>query len=424
MRRSICILSLSPIYRDARVLRQITYLVPHYDLIVIGFGHPHPAWEHDDRVKWVTLDKPKPLVREDTELVAAIRRNTPEFIKKIIRTYYKIKIPTEYYLKGLIVRVFPTLYERWYWRTYGRYYPVVEANPCDAIHANDWDTLPLAVEAAKKTGARVVSDLHEYAPLQREHDWLWKWLDTGKITHMLKKYTPFIASSITVGPTIAERYKQEFGLDPTVVLNVPEYHEASTATPPADEQPIRLIHHGGAARARKLELMIETVALCDRRFELHLMLVKNSDDTYIDELQQLAEEKAPGRVFFHDPVPTERIIETISQYDMGFSLIFPSNYNNLMSLPNKFFDYIIAGLALCVGPSPDMAAMVKAHGCGCVASSFEPQDIADTLNKLTPSQIAEMQQAARAAAEKINAPNELKKVVQIYQHILPHTLVL
>jgi hypothetical protein len=37
-RPTICIISFSPIARDARVLRQIDYLAPHYDLAVLGHG--------------------------------------------------------------------------------------------------------------------------------------------------------------------------------------------------------------------------------------------------------------------------------------------------------------------------------------------------------------------------------------------------
>jgi hypothetical protein len=57
MRKSICIIALSPIAKDARVLRQIRYLSPLFDLTVIGYGPPHPEFADSPAIRWVQLDK-------------------------------------------------------------------------------------------------------------------------------------------------------------------------------------------------------------------------------------------------------------------------------------------------------------------------------------------------------------------------------
>jgi UDP:flavonoid glycosyltransferase YjiC (YdhE family) len=81
-------------------------------------------------------------------------------------------------------------------------------------------------------------------------------------------------------------------------------------------------------------------------------------------------------------------------------------------LPNKFFDFIMAGLAVCIGPSPAMAELVKKYGCGSVAPTFEAADLARTLNSLTAEMVAAQQAASRKAALELNAETEMRKFVE------------
>ena len=167
-------------------------------------------------------------------------------------------------------------------------------------------------------------------------------------------------ATITVAQPIAYRYKEEFGFDPVVIMNAPEKIPLSHQE--IQDSSIKLIDHGGASSIRNPELMIESIARCERH-SLHFMFIQSD---YVEELKRSASTLAPGRVFFHDPVPPEDITKEISQYDVGFFLIPPTNYNYHFCLPNKFFDFICAGLAVCIGPSPSMAEMVKKYGLGVV----------------------------------------------------------
>ena len=216
---------------------------------------------------------------------------------------------------------------------------------------------------------------------------------------------------------IAERYGREFGFHPSVILNAPDGVPLPDRTE-ADFSEVRLIHHGAAIPDRRLEEMIKTLALCDRRFSLHLMLT-GKDLDYISRLKKTAEELAPGRVVFQDPVSTEEVVRRISEYDVGFCFIAPTNYNYLVCLPNKFFDFIAAGLPVCIGPSPSMAEVVRGRGFGVVAASFEPRDLAAALNGLSRERLSEMARAARAAAREVNAEREMGRMLEIYRRVLP-----
>lgn len=395
-RKSVCVISFSPVARDARVLRQIEYLAPRYDVTVIGQGGgAHPKWREMGSVEWV----PAAPIPPGRGLRPSLARLTG---------------------LGLLLagRLTPAAYERWYWRQ-----PVMRdalakavASRADAFHANDWNTLPVAAEAARAVGGRFVFDDHEYAPLEFDNRRAWELLYSPLIRHMVGKYAPRAGAMITVAPAIAERYRREFGLDPVVLMNAPP---AAAELPPkqTDFDNLRLIHHGGALPVRRLEGMIQALALCDRRYSLSFMLT-GSDQEYLRYLRRTADELAPGRVTFLDPVAPEEVLGRIREFDMGIYNLPPVNFVHEVALPNKFFDYIAGGMPVCIGPSPSMAEIVRAYGLGCVARSFEPADVAAALNELTPGRFARMREGARRAAREINAEREMGKLLEIYERLL------
>jgi glycosyltransferase involved in cell wall biosynthesis len=423
MKKRICIISFSPIYRDARVLRQIKYLFPHYDLNIIGYDQPDPDWTLHASVRWHSLgvmgdpDHAKdPGGRGGSCRQPLKERFKRTWLMKSVQPLIaKVVLPI-YYLAMASGRIFHSVYEYWYWKQpqHIRAFQLASESACFAIHANDWEALPVAAEAAKIYDAKMVFDAHEYAPLELENRLYWKLVYRPIVLYFIKKYVSQIAASVTVAPIIAERYQKEFGLKPRVVLNAPE--KISIPHRKLDFNHIRLVHHGIAVRDRQLEVMIEALRQCDRRFSLHFMLIRN-DSKYYDYLNSLAERLVPGRVFFHEPVTPDKIIERIMEFDMGFCFIAPTNYNYLVSLPNKFFEYVMAGMPVCIGPSLSMAEIVRQYGFGIVARSFDPRDIAEILNKVTPEDLVKMQQASRDAAENINSEKEMGKLVELYAQL-------
>ncbi len=380
MTTQIAILSFSSIARDARVLRQVKYLSRHYAVEVLGYG-----------------------------AAAGVPRFAPMLLTANRLAYKARKL-----LFLSLGRVSQRAYEAWYWGVpeYRLALKHLIRSHAQVIHANDLLALPTAVKAAQIIGARVVLDLHEYAPLEMENRAGWKTFWQPMADYFLRRYAPAVAASVTVNQPIADRYAREYGLMPIVVMNAPEPTPPPVFRPTKAEQ-IQLIHHGGANHDRKLELMIETIARADARFTLHFMLISDQG-RYIRQLKRLAESITPGRVMFHAPVAPEAIVPRIAAYDIGFFLLEPCNFNYLMALPNKFFDFLMAGLAVCVGPSPVMAELTRRYQAGCVAPGFSPAEVAQTLNALTVDQINQMRQAARQAARHLNADIEMGKLTDLY----------
>ncbi len=174
----------------------------------------------------------------------------------------------------------------------------------------------------------------------------------------------------------------------------------SALEPSPVDRPIRLIHHGIAAAERQLELMIEAMDLLDDRFTLDLMLVP-SQPRYMARLDRLI--AARPRIRLLEPVPQRSIVECCNAYDAGVFVLPPRNGNQLHVLPNKLFEFIQARLAVVVGPSPEMARIVREHDCGVVADDFTAPSLARALSGLTPERLMAYKLGAAAAAELLNA---------------------
>jgi glycosyltransferase involved in cell wall biosynthesis len=296
----------------------------------------------------------------------------------------------------------------------------LQAEDVDAVLANESQAGWVAwqVRAGSKRGFPIVLDAHEYEPLEVEYSHLWMLTVAPLKSYFFNRYARDMDTFITVCQPIAERYRSEYGLRPVVILNAPEFQPGLLRQPHSvDPNRLRLIHHGQSGSARRLETMIFALAQCEPRYSLHFMLTDN-DSPYSRKLRKLGDRLAPRRVFFRDPVPVEDVTTTISAYDIGFCFVAPTNYSYAMSMPNKFFESMAAGLAVCIGPSPAMAQVVREYDMGCIAGSFEAADLATTLNALTVDRVIAMRRAALEAARNLNADVEMAKLVDLFANLL------
>ena len=179
---------------------------------------------------------------------------------------------------------------------------------------------------------------------------------------------------------------------------------------------IRIIHHGNASPDRCIEAMIETMDYVDSRFTLDLMLVATFHQDYFQKLQAMVEKRK--NVHIIPPVSFEEIIPFSSYYDIGFFLVPPTTYNLQMCLPNKFFEFIQARLAIAIGPSPEMARLVQEYNLGIIAKDFSPQEMAKSLNALTKEQILQYKENANKAAKILNAEKEGEKLFKILEEAI------
>lgn len=386
----LCLLAYSPVARDARVLRQARYLAPHFRVTVAGFGeNPFTAPDAPD-VDWFELDKKGSH--------AAFSDQRLRVLAMLAR--FSAKCAEAYTLS------IPFMRHGWHLAQAARY---------RVIYCNDVDTLPAGVAALKKNRwAKIILDLHEYPTREAEGGSHWIWERKPFVTGVLKHMARRAHGTVTVADSFAPLMEKEFTMKrPIIVRNAPDLQPLPSRTQPDGR--IHLVHHGAAIRTRNMEAMIEAVRLADKRFVLHFMLT--GDGEYIADLKRIAAEKCPDRVIFEQAVRPHEIVGAISRYDVGVYILPPRTFNDLHAMPNKFFDFIGAGLAVCVAPSVNMARITQDNGIGWVADDFEPASFAKLLDTITLDQIEARRIASMNLRETINAGAEMSRLVDLVKRI-------
>ncbi len=354
--KKILIISFSAISSDPRVMRQVRLLESAYDVTVAGYGFKPEA---------------------DIRFVEIVKRPASLFRKALWACKLLLGAFESYYWGQTHVQAAEQL--------------LVDTAP-DVIISNDLSALPLALKLAK--GKPVIHDAHEYTPGEYEDQLLWRLLFGRYSRTFCQWYLPRANSMLTVCQGIADEYAQHYGVRPLVVHNAPANQRLSPS--PVEEAAIRMIHHGVASSARHLEVMIEMMAFLDQRFTLDLMLIE-VERGYMKFLRDKAQHDK--RIRFIEPVPMPKICASINAYDVGLYLLPPDNFNHRHALPNKFFEFVQACLVVAIGPSPEMAALTRKHGCGIVAESFKPQELAKALMGLDAQRVRAFKEASYRAAQ-------------------------
>jgi hypothetical protein len=374
-RKRILIVSFSDISLDQRVLRQVDYLKESYHISTIAFG----AAKLPD-VEFFPLSE---------------KRKT--FLHKVRRA----------------VRLKLRDYMGYYYDTFEieKLKQSITGMKFDLIVANDNESLPLVFEIHNE--ARVLHDAHEYSPRQQEDLFSWRFLMQRYKEWTCEQYLHLCDGVTTVSQGIADEYERVYGVKPEVITNAPNY--LSIEPSPIGSDKINMVHHGLASKSRKLELMVDLMELLDDRYSLDMILMP-SDQRYLAEIKELCVGKKNIRVL--DPLPSESLIAATNSYDIGLLIPKATSFNILHSLPNKFFEFIQARLAVAITPLPEMAAIARKYDCGIVSQDYEPSSMAKELNALTLVRLEQLKAHSSIAARELNSEANMKKLDQIVQRLL------
>ncbi len=358
--RILCI-SLSPIYRDSRVLRQIKVLAEFGEVTTIGYGRP-PAGASTH------IEVPENLA------------SLPQSIRGVTLLASRQWKSAELAAPGVAFAARALHGERY-----------------DFVVANEARVLGLAHAVAD--GAPVWGDMHEWSPEERTHLWSWRLLVAPFMVHLCARYLPISSAVTTVCDSIAGFYERDFGVETRVMRNSSPWLDLAPQQMLDDR--IRLVHSGTAIHGRSLETMIDAVIALDDRFTLDLYLIAGGDNgKYLRQLKGRAQ--ATDRIRFHPPVAPTELPAELNGYDVGLYWMAPTHTNNQYALPNKFFDFVQARLAIAVSPTIEMANLVRQYDLGIVGAGFAVQDCIDALRSLTAKAVMAAKSAADVASRDLS----------------------
>jgi glycosyltransferase involved in cell wall biosynthesis len=284
------------------------------------------------------------------------------------------------------------------------------------IHCNDYNTMWVGVAARLLGGSTVVYDSHELWPDRNGRSEPRWWLIACESLFVRAAHRTITASP-GYSQVMAKRYRIA---PPGVIRNIPDSSTFSSPVgsengdSPGGDRDRLALYVGALTTGRGLELSIMALNQID---DVRLRLVGPARPAYLQELVQLAQtEGVSDRVEFAGAVSPDELIETISEASVGLALIQPICLSYRMSLPNKVFEYVAAGLPVLGSDLPAISALVNEHRIGLLAEPGEVGDVAAKLGEmLEPERNSAFRDAARAAAGELHWDREAQRLADEYR---------
>jgi len=284
------------------------------------------------------------------------------------------------------------------------------------IQARGLWTLPGVLFSGAIRKSQLIYDAHEFfaglgifddRPLRRA---IWMWIE--------KKAIPYTKFLITVSEPIADLYRERYIQlsQITVIRNLPRFQIPSL--PQSDDLKLNMhlpviLFHGYFMPHRGLEQLIRAM---NHIPDAILLLVGGGSIEQL--LRNLAAQlNLTSRIVFRDFIPNENLIDFVSQAYIGVSLLEPVSDNHRYALPNKFFEYIMAGVPVLTSNIPTLSNYVNRYEVGRTVDPSDPAQIAREIQFMLTetTEYDKWKVNCQLAANELNWEKESRKLEQWYK---------
>lgn len=258
------------------------------------------------------------------------------------------------------------------------------------VHCNDLIALPVGVfiKIFFNKKIKIIYDAHEYEindiPNQLEKNIKIKFY----IEKFLIKYADKV---ITVSNSIASDYKRLYGIPkPKLVLNCPPYADIPKQDLFRDELGIRkdqniFLYQGGLTQGRGIDMLCDAFSKDEGDKDVIVFMGYGPLESYIQQ-----KSKENNAIFFRDAVLPQNLLEYTASADYGVSYIEDSCLSYRYCLPNKLFEYIMAGIPILVSNLFEMKKFVEKHKVGVVAEENTVIGFLEAVKKIKEMDHAEL----------------------------------
>lgn len=220
---------------------------------------------------------------------------------------------------------------------------------------------------------------------------------------------PQFKNGYTVCQSIAEEFQRRYGVQYGVVRNVPVKRDlAAGQLPPSPF----LLYSGAVNEARGFEYLIPALK------HTRLPLVICGDGNFMPQLKKLiSEHGVEEKVTLTGMLPPDQLWEITRQATIGIGIAENEGLNQYYALPNKFFDYIQAGLPQVTMDFPEYRRINDEYEVAVLISDLETRTIATALNNLQEDVVlyTKLKDNCLKAREVLNWEQESKKLLTFYE---------
>jgi glycosyltransferase involved in cell wall biosynthesis len=285
-------------------------------------------------------------------------------------------------------------------------------------HCHDLNTLAVGVRCKRKrSGTRLVYDSHELAtersrmtPRQQR-----------KAIRQERRGLRHVDEGIWTTRSRAQHVVDLHGIPfPTLVRNVPELLEVEegwdlheTLEIPRNQR--ILLYQGSIQEFRGVDESIEAVTMLD-----DCTLVVIGYGYYRPTLEERVRERGlTDRVKFFGPIPNDELLYYTASADVGMCVIRGDSLSYRWSLPNKLFEYMMAGIPVIASDFEEMGRVVIEAGVGTVCDPADPVSIANAVRAIVddPQAADRYRNATRDAITRYNWQVEQQVLIDLYDRL-------
>lgn len=214
----------------------------------------------------------------------------------------------------------------------------------------------------------------------------------------------FVDKIFTSGQLDSEYLAKRFGIAvPKVVMNLPPYKPHQRFNLIRERFQLSattriLVYQGMIFHGRGIMKVVEALP-----FLTDTVFVLFGDGDYADHVRKIAETLGVShRVLFAGKVSYDELSIWTASADAGMTLIEPISFSYTLALPNKLFEYCMAGIPSLVSDLPAMRHVLEEHAIGrLVAPDTTPQELARIINEcLTPEAKTDFRIACEQASKR------------------------
>lgn len=285
------------------------------------------------------------------------------------------------------------------------------------IHCHGVAMLAAAVLCAWRTRAPLLYDAHELETDAGQRGWQRRF-DQWQERLLIHRAD----AVVVVSDSIADWYAEKYGIRrPTVVRNIPSISGSAPAAPNPrlwrdrfgiDDDAVIFIYQGKLTRGRRIEQLLRVFARAG--LGRHIVFMGFGD------LEPLVRKAAieHANIHYAEAVPQEAVLSHTAGADVGIHGGENICLSYYYSLPNKFFEYLTAGLGVMVPDWPEVGRIVREHGAGWVVEGDDDDDWVRAVTSLSWDDVRERKQKARQASGNFSWSTEAEKLLQAYQEAL------
>ena len=217
---------------------------------------------------------------------------------------------------------------------------------------------------------------------------------------------------IGLAPGIIEGIAQR-GIPASRIALIPNGCDNSVLVPPSSrwrpagvaDGDLLAIFSGAHGIANGLDAVLDAGLVLKARHRADIKILLIGDGKLKSQLQERARREGIDSILFHDPVDKERLGGLLAAADLGLQILanVPAFYQG--TSPNKFFDYIAAGLPVLINYPGWLAEIVTATQSGFATAPSDAAALADALEEAADNreQLRSMgQRAQRLARERFD----------------------